>query len=211
MLSSGQPHINGLKNTSDEAKIDTFECSMEIKIIIWIILGLVYLFARRKKKPEAPAPSRRAGEAEQEYESPIPDRPQTFEELLREIQGTKQLKVPAPSTFDLPPAQQAREKEITTYNYEAPPEKRQIENTNYDYRDHDTIYEVYEDAKKMAFYRPSLEESVKLTDTIVRFDQLKGYKMETKHNHAADFFNELKDPKNFRKAFLLSEILKRKF
>ncbi len=183
---------------------------MEIKIIIWIILGLIYLFARRKKKPETPAPTRRTEYSEQEYESPVPDRPQTFEELLREIQGVKKPE-PAPSTFDLPPAQLAREKEITTYNYEAPPERRQLENTNYDYRDHDKIYEVYEDAKKLAFYRPSLEESVKLTDTVVRFDQSKGYKMEAKHNHAADFFNELKDPKSFRKAFLLSEILKSKF
>jgi len=184
---------------------------MEVKVIIWIILGLIYLFARRKKKPEPPRPAR-----QEEHNPPQEDRPQTFEELLREIEGMKQPEVQQePATFDLPPSRPDRnreviEKEITTYDYNAPTGKKQLEDTNYDYRDHDKIFEVYEEAKKQAFYRPSLEETVKLTDTIVRFEPKK-YKTEYRHNQASDFFYDLKDPKSFRKAFLLSEILKRKF
>lgn len=181
---------------------------MEIKVIIWIILGLIYLFARRKKTPVASRPAQPSQDRD-ENESTEGGRPQTFEELLREIEGVKRPE-PEPATFDLPPAQREKEKELTTYDYDAPAGKKQLEDTYYDYRDHDKIYEVYEEAKKQAFYRPSLEETVRLTDTIVRFEPKK-YNVEQRQNKATEFLNELKNPKSFRKAFLLSEVLKPKF
>ncbi|HRI79764.1 MAG TPA: hypothetical protein PLR06_09550 [Cyclobacteriaceae bacterium] len=181
---------------------------MEVKVIIWIILGLIYLFARRKKKQEPPRPARQEPE---EYESTPTDRPQTFEELLREIEGMKKPEPqPEPVKYDLPPSREEKYKEITTYDYDAPAEKKQLEDTYYDYRDHDKIYEVYEDAKRQAFQRPSLEETVRLTDTIVRFEPKK-MKVESRNTQASEFFSDLKDPKSFKKAFLLSEILMRRF
>src|SRR6185369_1112348 len=117
---------------------------MEVKVIIWIILGLIYLFALRKKKPEPPRPAR-----QEDYNAPQEDRPQTFEELLREIEGMKQPDVQRePATFDLPPTRKEHEKVIEKYDHVAPTGKKQLEDTFYDYRDHDKIYEVYEDAKR---------------------------------------------------------------
>src|SRR5579871_4378838 len=56
----------------------------ELKIIIWVILGIIYLVSRlRKKEPAAPPKPMDENPTEQ---------PMTFEELLREIQTGKQAK-----------------------------------------------------------------------------------------------------------------------
>jgi len=177
---------------------------MELKVLIWIIIGVVYLIARLRKK-QAPPPPRR--QQQPDPEASTSERPQTFEELLREIEGMKQPKPePEPEPEPFYPAP----KPIFEKDRE-PEAARPVENTYYDYRDHDKIYEVYEEARKQAFLRPSLEESVKLSDTIVRFDSFKGYKFDQTPTQASDILQELRDPKSFRKAFILSEILKRKF
>ncbi len=185
----------------------------EIKIIIWIVIGLVYLFARKKKAQPTPT-ARWPSEASEEYDAPEPTKPTTFDELLREIQGVKRQEStpqPTPSTefSDRPAARREIEQEI--FEDDAEVGKKQLEDTQYDYRQHDRVYDLYENAKSQAFLRPSLEETLKIDDTIVRFDQFKGYELETKRNKAAEFFKELKDPQGFRKAFILSEILKKRF
>ena len=52
---------------------------------------------------------------------------------------------------------------------------------------------------------------MKLEDTVVKFGQFKGYQQDTKVNVAAAYVKDLQDPEGFRKAFILSEILNRKF
>lgn len=188
----------------------------ELKILFWIIIGLVYLFSRRKKKPEPPASPARPTRSGQEYDdTPPSNKPLTFEELLREIEGTKkpvQTPPAPPSTpsYD-PPARREWDKEPVDYDDDLVEERKDLEDTNYDYRKHDRIYEVYEDATKQAFNRPSLEETMKLGDTIIRFKPSKGYEIASKSHLGEDFLKELKDPKGFRKAFILSEILNRRF
>lgn len=177
---------------------------MEIKIIFWIILGLIYLFARRKKTQ---APPGQQGRVNPETEYPTEsDRPKTFEELLREIEQMKNPE-PEPQKYEPTVYRPIAEKyeDIEEEAVEKP-----VENTYYNYRDHDKIYEVYEEAKRQAFNRPSLEETVKLKDTIVRFDSNK-FKQTPVHNESAELLNDLRNPKSFRKAFILSEILNRKF
>ena len=188
----------------------------ELKILFWIIIGLVYLFSRRKKKPEPPASPGRRVETEVEYDTPSPNKPLTFEELLREIQGGKKSEqappaLPSPRSYNRPPARRELEKELVDYDDELTEERKDLEDTNYDYRKHDKIYEVYDEATKQAFNRPSLEETMKLEDTIVRFKPSKGYETMSKSHLTEDLLRELKDPKGFRKAFILSEILNRKF
>ncbi len=173
----------------------------EVKIIFWIIIGLVYLFSRRKKSQAPLPPAKKSGEQEAEYDAPAPA---TFEELLREIQGMKKPEPVAPAKPSVRP-----EYEIEPYY--AVPERKQIEDVNYDYRNQDKIYEVYENATRQAFARPSLEETMKLEDTIVRFKQFKGYENEVKPSVLSEYIKELKDPKGFRKAFIMSEILNRRF
>ena len=187
----------------------------ELKIIIWIVLGLIYLFARKKKKPAPPVPQRRT-ESGDEYDSPVPtSKPMTFEDLLREIEGTKK---PEPIPQPLPePVYEAPKPKWEPYNYEEEVEeevvvqKKPLEDTNYDYRKHDAIYEQYDSAKKYAFVKPSLEETLKLEDTVVRFNQFKEYTPDTRHQFRHDLVKELKNPHSFKKAFILSEILQRKF
>jgi hypothetical protein len=181
----------------------------ELKIIFWIVIGLVYLFARRKKAQ--PQVEDRTTGRRVEDEGPEPARPVTFEELLQEIQGMKKKEVPPPTISPVPvnraPANQEWEQEYD----DEPKGKKQLEDTQYDYRDHDKIYDVYEKAKEQAFFRPSLEETVKLEDTIVRFKQFKTYEMDKRQILGEEFFKELKDPHGFKKAFIMSEILKKRF
>ena len=51
---------------------------------------------------------------------------------------------------------------------------------------------------------------MKLEDTIVRFDRLKGY-AKTEQPALPDFTAELNDPNRLKRAFILNEVLARKF
>jgi hypothetical protein len=174
----------------------------DIKIILWIVIGLIYLFSRRKKaeKPPVRQPSR-SDEQPAEEAMPIP---KSFEELLREIEGSK---IPAPA----PRMERRLEPEPEVVDYDDNLGEERQEEPKRDYQKEDRIYQVYEEAKSQAFERPSLEETIKLEDTIVRFKQFKGYEKEVQKNEAHEFLQELRNPQGFRKAFVLSEILKRKF
>lgn len=168
---------------------------MSLKIIIWIIVGIIYLYSRSRKQsnqPSSPPPDLNEPEN--------PNRPVTFEELLKEIQSAKTSR-PEPK----PVAQ------YTDYEEDLEEKEEVLEKSDYNYRDQDKIYETYEKAKQEAFHRPSMEETMKLENTVVRFGQFKGYLQEEKTSLAAEFAKDLQDPASFRKAFILSEILNRKF
>ena len=179
----------------------------DFKIIFWIILGLIYLFTRKKKT--APPPARPRQNADDEYETTSVPKPTTFEDLLREIQQAKGAREVATETYDRPPSTQKTE--FVDYDDQLEDEKKDLEDTAHEYGKEDKIYEVYEDAKKLAFYRPSLEETLKLEDTIVRFKQFKGYETTHKQTIAEEYLKDLRDPQGIRKAFILSEILNRRF
>jgi len=70
---------------------------------------------------------------------------------------------------------------------------------------------LYEKAKQEAFNRASLEETMKIEDTVVRFGQFKGYQQDKEVNVLAEYVKDLQDPAGFKKAFILSEVLNRKF
>ena len=184
----------------------------DLKIIFWIIIGLVYLFTRSRKKAKPPVPQRHS--AEEVDDTPAPNQPVTFEELLREIQGMKKVEeeprpLPAPTSTSY--THPSVKNEWKGYEPEPGEEKKQLEDVNYDYRKHDKIYGIYDDAVDKAFLRPSLEETLKLKDTVVRFNQFKEYASDARLNLVQEYVKELKDPKGFRKAFIMSEILNRRF
>ena len=171
----------------------------EIKIIIWIVLGIIYLISRARKKstPDStPSPM----EDYQPEEKPV-----TFEELLKEIQGAKAAKQPPPQVLE--PIEQYK----TDYDDNLKEEEQPLEKVDYSYRNQDSIYETYEKAKQEAFYRPSMEETLKLENTVVRFGQFKGYEQQLRPSLAAMYGKELSNATNFRKAFILSEILNKRF
>jgi hypothetical protein len=167
---------------------------MSIKVILWIIIGIIYLISRARKKPQDQAPASRPRPAEAETF----DKPLTFDELLKEIQAAKQPKVePTP------------EPEFVDYDDDVEEDAKPFERV--DYRKEDKIYETYEKAKEEAFHRPSMEETVKLENTIVKFGQFKSYVQDDRPSLASVYAKDLREPENFRKAFILSEILTRRF
>jgi hypothetical protein len=166
---------------------------MSIKVIIWIIVGVLYLISRARKKTEPPKPRPESRPTETETF----DKPLTFDELLKEIQASKQPKPVLPKT------------DYVDYDEEIEEDAKPFERV--DYRKEDKIYETYEKAKEEAFHRPTMEETLKLENTIVRFGQFKNYTLDDRPSLAAEYANDLRDPGNFKKAFILSEILNRRF
>jgi hypothetical protein len=173
-----------------------------IQFWIWLIVIVVTLIARaRRKRPPTEKdgtamPSRPPQEMEQ---SP---KPMSFEELLREIQASK-----APASKPAP----AKTTDVLDYDDDIQEEEKSLERTEYRYPQPQQTSDIYEKAKQEAFFRPSLEETLKLEDTVVRFGQFKGYRHEQRRSLAADFAEEMRNPAGFRKAFIMSEILNRRF
>ncbi|MGC4023160.1 MAG: hypothetical protein QM734_15045 [Cyclobacteriaceae bacterium] len=171
---------------------------MSVKLVIWIIIGIIYLISRARKKATPPPSEPRQSEPE------TFDKPLTFDELLKEIQAAKQQK---PKPVLKPVAS------YSDYDEDIKEEEESLEKTKPDtfYKDQDKIYETYENAKREAFHRPTMEETLKLENTIVRFGQFKNYTQDDRPSLAAEYANDLRDQNNFKKAFILSEILNRKF
>jgi hypothetical protein len=183
---------------------------MELKFWIYLIIGVIYLLTRLKKKPEqqpGQPPKYEPEKPVQQYELP-PVKPSantsskqlTFEELLKEITESK------PSTPSPKPYQ-----EVVDYDDAIGEEERDLEEVDYDYKKKDNIYQVYEDAKTQAFARPSLEETMKVGDTDMKFGKFKMFEQETKRDLMAEYLADFKDPAGFKKAVVMSEILQRKF
>lgn len=179
---------------------------MELKVIFWIIIGLIYFFSKLRKKNPVDVNPEEGGYRPTPPTAEEATKPMTFEELLKEIQGAKEERAKPEPQMAAEPVTQYQD-----YDDDIEPEEKQLEQTGYDYRKQDEIYKVYEEAKNQAFERPSLEESIKLEDTVVKFSQFKGYQQVAQPNFLADYLRELKDPKGFRKAFIMSEIIQRRF
>jgi hypothetical protein len=186
---------------------------MDIQFWIWLAIIVITFLARaRKKNPKAQPPAERES---WERNEPPSSKPLTFDELLREIQAAKELRRPEPE----PEPEPYRPRQLQS----APPINQEVDYDD-DVRDEDQSLETipagrddsqsteaYERAKREAFYRPSLEETMKLEDTVMRFGQFKGYESAPEKAPMADFLAELHDPEGIKKAFIMSEILTRKF
>jgi len=168
---------------------------------LYVIIGAVYLISRMRKKSggqpeELPEPDeqRESGRTAPQTRN-APQKTLTFEELLREISASKQPK----------------EEPVVDYDDDLEEEGKVIERVNYDSRRDDKVYEAYEEAKKQAFFRPSLEETMKIENTVVSFGKFKEFERAAEVNLAAEYLKNFGDPGSIRKAVVMSEILKRKF
>jgi hypothetical protein len=168
---------------------------MSVKVIIWIIIGIIYLISRARRRPNTQSPPR----SEPSTETETFDKPLTFDELLKEIQAAKH---PKPQPLPAKP-------DFVDYEDDLQEDAKPFQRV--DYRKEDKIYETYERAKEEAFHRPTMEETLKLENTIVRFGQFKSYVQDDKPSLAAVYAKDLREPENVRKAFILSEILNRRF
>jgi hypothetical protein len=174
----------------------------DYKWVIYVIAALYFILKSRKKK----SPPESEGKP---FELPdTSTKPVTFEDLLREIQSTKTVAPPEPKPA---PYQSKSYPTYEDYDDNIGKEEKDLEEVDYNYRNQDKIYETYEKAKQAAFNRPSLEETMKVEDTVVRFGHFKEYDQQAPPSLASTLGKDLQDPENFKKAFILSEILTRKY
>ncbi len=174
---------------------------MDTQFWIWLIVIVITLIARaNKKKPPQPFEPSQPDYRESPPDTTL-DKPITFEDLLKEIQAAK---VPKPVA---PPV---KKYDFEDYDDDIKEETEVVERS--DYRSEDSIYETYEKAKRDAFSKASLEETLKVEDTVVKFEQQKGYQQVADREATVnEYVKELKNPTSFKKAFILSEILGRRF
>jgi hypothetical protein len=177
---------------------------MDIQFWIWLIVVVITLLARANKKKSTPAPP-----SDRNFEEPVTEsKPISFEDLLREIQATK---TPKPVLTPKPVVVSKPQPSYVDYDDDLEDEIQPTKQR--DYRSEDEIYETYEKAKREAFKRPSLEDTLKLEDTNMKFEKLKGfqhYEIEGERP-TSKYVKELRNPASFKRAFVLSEILKRKY
>lgn len=184
----------------------------DFKIWFYILLGVIYLLSRLLKKKEKPEESQQ-GEFENPYggqkttSTAEGERPLTFDELLKEITEAKR-QAQRPYTA---PQTQARTTGRVDYDEDLKDEAADLEDEDYDYKKRNNVYEVYENAKKQAFLRPSLEESLKLADTDMKFGKFKEFDTESKKVDLNEYLKEFRDPEGLKKAVVMSEILQRRF
>lgn len=176
---------------------------MDDKILFYIVLGIIYfLFSRlKKKKPEEPDFD--SSEPQQPHNGP---KPISFEELLKEITEAKQPAPPKP-VITRKVEYEKPQPAYVDYDDDLEDEEKSLETITVD---DDRSTKVYEEAKKLAFNRPSLEETLKPKEINTEYARFKMFETKQKASLLADYANELRNPKGFKKALVLSEILNRK-
>jgi hypothetical protein len=178
---------------------------MDEKVLFYIILGIVYfIFSRLKKKPNQEAEYEEGDAPESSSDKP---RPVSFEDLLREITEAKQQ--PKPQTRPLetstPDGSMEQSPAYADYDDEIEDEVEVFERQR---QEQERVSQVYEQAKKQAFSRPSLEETLQFKEIEVTTGRFKSFdkKIRTSNSYLKDF----KDRAGFKRAFIASEILNRK-
>ncbi len=182
---------------------------MDEKILIYIVIGVIYfLFNRLKKKsPQDESDSGRPSqEASSDYDKP---KPLSFEDLLREITEGKQPKSAQPPVIQEKPEYNPRAPHpvYVDYDDEIEEEEKNLEKVA---SDQERTNEIYENAKKQAFNRPSLEESLSLADVNTTYGKFKEFETKPERNILSEYTKDLRDPKGFKRALILNEVLNRK-
>jgi hypothetical protein len=178
---------------------------MDAKIWFYILVGIVYVvvtFLKKKKVPTENYP----GTPERDSAKPFSEKPKplTFEELLREITEAKE---PQKPVYQAPARQ-----EYVDYDEQIGEEAKDLEVVEEnEYQRRSRVYREYEDAREKAFERPSLEETMNVRNTDVHYGKFKAFDQNQQRNLLAEYTKDLKDPEGFKKAFVMSEILNRKF
>ncbi|MBX2912533.1 MAG: hypothetical protein M9954_07310 [Cyclobacteriaceae bacterium] len=178
---------------------------MDFQFWIWLIVIVITLIARaKKKKPEGGPPHQDAPDKPRAPKPTAQQKPITFEDLLREIQGEKAL--------SKPPAPKAKEPEydLVDYDDDIPEEVGETEVVDYEVNRDEQAFETYEAAQREASKTPAMEEMPHKLGTIMKSGHFEKYSLKKKKTSFA-FLNELKDPEGFKKAFVMSEILRRKY
>ncbi len=173
------------------------------KLWFYAVVAGVYVLSRllkkEKKEVAPPAEEKRTGTPRQ-VKSPAPvsvqPKPVSFEDLMREIIESKRT-----------PSQET----VVDYDDMVGEEGRGLEEVTYDHRKESGMFTKYEDAKKEAFNRPSLEETMRIEDTVISFGKFKEFESGAVNNVASGYLKLFTNQDELKKAVVMSEILKPKF
>lgn len=169
-----------------------------IQFWIWlavIVISLIFKANKKKTGQEQP---------HSETDNKPEGKPISFEDLLREIQASKAPAQPKPR-----PVVQPKMVEYVDYDDDLEEEIKPLEKTSY--RNDDEIYATYEKAKSEAFNRASLEETMRIEDTVVSYEKFKRYNRDKNKAVTVDYAREFRNPSSFKRAFIMSEILSKRF
>jgi hypothetical protein len=195
---------------------------------IYIIIAIIYLVSKAIQKSSRQSRGRTPASRPQDPEETEQLPPITFEELLREITEGKKRKAeaPPPQPASPPPALKpvAQERrEYVDYDDEIQDEEKSLERVDYDREREASTLQVYERAKREAELKSSLQTLKSELRGIESLETLKsGLRgiestigttrgASKRHWLLQEYVRELKTPSGFRKAVVMSEILKPKF
>lgn len=183
---------------------------MDAQFWIYIVIGVIYFLSRMLKKGEqvpgeAPETQRPERRIPRQTEQPAAETPKqlTFEELLREITEGKQVKQRQPQPEVV--------QEYESYEKDPGDEARSLEEVDFDEAEKAPRWKQYEEIPARNFERRSLEETLRLQDTVVEFRKFDVFENRDEKKLSDDYIKILRDPVTLRQAVVLSEILKRKF
>ncbi|MFZ9981644.1 MAG: hypothetical protein ACO3FI_06420 [Cyclobacteriaceae bacterium] len=174
---------------------------MEPKLIIWIIGVILYFWIKSRKASTTPNPEDNfPGPAK-----PSPGGPVTFEDLLREIQSAKRS---AHETTVAPSNSYKTYEDISDESFSESIPEYEYQKDSFSSSD---TYKTYEKAKSEAFQRSSLEDTLKLEDTEVKYSKFSEYQILKESTMAEKIAAEFREPDTLKKYFVINEILNRKW
>jgi len=177
----------------------------DIKIWLYVIVGVIYFVSRlMKQKGKSQVPDIDDNESMPTGQGQSGKRPMSFEELLKEITEAKKPSQPAYQTPRPSP-----KPAYVDYDDDLKDEIDDLEDV--DYKPDSKVFEIFEKAKKEAFNRPSLEETMKLSDQKQGYNRFKEFDIKKKGTLLKEYASDLKTKGGFRRAVVLNEILNRKF
>ena len=183
---------------------------MEIKVLVYVVIAIIYLVSRALKKAQKEVPkdiSAPNPAAEEIYDRKRPTsqpKQMSFEELLKEITEAKEQKAIVEKRPETKP--------YVDYDDEVEAkEDKSLERANQTFPERNRYYREYDEGKRQAFERKSLEETMSLSDTTIQFGKFKAFEDDQRENLLAKYLADFRDPEGFKKAVVMSEILNRKF
>lgn len=182
---------------------------MDSQFWIYVVIAVIYFVSRMLKKPEQatgesvdtqPA-ERRSGRHTSPPTAEIP-RQLTFEELLREITSGKEVQRTEPG-----PVRPAYE----SYEKDPGEEARSLEDVDFNEADNAGRWKPYEEIPVRSGARQSLEETLRLQDTVMDFGKFSAFQQKSQQKITDTYIKIIRNPESLKQAVVMSEILKKKF
>ncbi len=187
---------------------------MDAQFWIYIVIGIIYFISRMLKKPEAsqpPRPRRTRETADDAAPAEPEPTPVSFEDLLREIMEGKQVQKPRPREVPQPTREPVPMPMYEAYEQDPGEEARSLEEIDAEEESVAQRWKPYEEIPAGNVERISLEETLRLEDTVVDFKRFEAFERRDERRVSHEYMKILRNPQTLKQAVVMSEILKRKF